>query len=81
MKGLSKTYYVILLNIGRDNDVEFDSLIINELQLRIPYLIAIDPSKMDIIEIQYFIISILETFIIPLVSYLIFFIFSPTSGS
>ena len=68
MKGLSKTYYVILLNIGRDNDVEFDSLIINELQLRIPYLIAIDPSKMDIIEIQYFIISILETFIIPLVS-------------
>ena len=51
VKGLSKTYYVVLFNIGRDEEVEFDSLITNELQSGIPYLVTIDPSKRDIYDI------------------------------
>ena len=51
VKGLSKTYYIVLFNIGRDEEVEFDSLITNELQSGIPYLVTIDISKKDVYEI------------------------------
>ena len=47
VKALSNTYYTILVNYGRDENVEEDSLIKNELQTGIPYLITIDPSKTD----------------------------------
>ena len=47
IKALSNTYYTILVNYGRDENVEEDSLIKNELQTGIPYLITIDPTKMD----------------------------------
>ena len=47
IKALSNAYYTILVNYGRDENVEEDSLIKNELQTGIPYLITIDPTKMD----------------------------------
>ena len=47
VKALSKTYYTVLVNFGRDENVEADSLIKNELLTGIPYLITIDPTKID----------------------------------
>ena len=47
VKALTKTYYTILVNFGRDEKIEEDSLIKNDLQTGIPYLITIDPTKID----------------------------------
>ena len=45
VKALSNTYYTILVNLGRE-DID-DSLITNELQTGMSYLVTIDPTKKE----------------------------------
>ena len=57
VKALTNTYYTLLFNFGRE-EVERDSLITNELQTGLSYLVTIDIEKMDDFEIGNKIIKI-----------------------
>ena len=47
VKSISNSYYTILVNYGRENKVEIDSFITNDLQTGLSYLVTIDPNIFD----------------------------------
>ena len=73
VKGLSKTYYIVFFKIVRNNLVEDDSLIKNELQSGIPYLITIDPSKKDVYQMANKVVTIHNNYNIDFTSMMINF--------
>ena len=54
----SNAYYTVLFNIGRGQNAEMDSLIKNDLQSGLSYLVTIDNTQMDLYGIGHKIIKI-----------------------
>ena len=73
VKGLSKSYYIVFFKIVKNNLVEDDSLIKNELQSGVPYLITIDPSKKDVYQMSNKIVTIHNDYNIDFTSMMINF--------
>ena len=58
IKATSNAFYTVLFNIGRGQNAEMDSLIKNDLQSGISYLVTIDNSQMDLYGIGHKVIKI-----------------------
>ena len=58
IKATTNSYYTVLFNIGRGQNAEIDSLIKNDLQSGLSYLVTIDNTQMDLYGIGHKIINI-----------------------
>ena len=58
IKATSNAYYAVLINIGRGEHAEMDSLLKNDLQSGISYLVTIDNNQMDLYGIGHKVINI-----------------------
>ena len=58
IKATTNSYFTVLFNIGRGQNAEMDSLIKNDLQSGISYLVTIDNSKLDLYGIGHKVIKV-----------------------